>query len=129
MIFRQDYEKTGCNRHHAISLLMANDPNLLGFMFGGRQRAIHPEDFATIVADGLEMDGEDQLLIALALEIWWDRRVASIHEACRYLSRVRFDGLLMAMEFLSSAGGCGCPNCCQRLAYRTPNWMPISQSF
>ena len=129
MILRQDYEKTGCNRRHALSLLMGNDPKLLNFIFGELGLAICPDDFAVIVAEGLDMDDEDQLLVQLALEIWWDRRVASIHEALRYLGKIRFDGLLMAMEFLSTAGGCACPNCCQRLPYRTPNWTPISQSF
>jgi len=126
---RQDHEKTGCNRHHAISLLLANDPNLLGFIFGDTPHGIRPEVFTDWVAEGLEMDGQTELLIALALEIWWDRQVASIHEACRFLSKIRFDGLLMAMEFLFAAGGCGCPICRHRLTDRPAAWIPISQSF
>lgn len=129
MVCRQDYETTGCNRHHAISLLLANDPNLLGFIFSGTRQAIRPEVFTDWVAAGQEMDGQDELLIALALEIWWDRQVASIHEAYRYLSKIRFDGLLMAMELLFAAGGCGCQKCRQRLTARSPEWESFLQPF
>lgn len=129
MVCRQDFEKTGCNRHHAISLLLANDPNLLGFIFGGnREReAIRPDVFTAWVAEGQEMDGQIELLIALALEIWWDKQVASIHEAYRYLSQIRFNGLLMAIEFLFTTGGCGCQRCRQRLTDRSPDWEGIPQ--
>ncbi len=129
MLIGQDYEKTGCNRHHAISLLLANDPNLLAFIFGDSPRGIRCEVFTEWLAGGLEMDGQIELLIALALEIWWDKQTASIHEAYRYLSKIHFDGLLMATEFLFAAGGCGCPNCRQRLAGKSPEWPSNSQSF
>jgi hypothetical protein len=122
-------ETTVCNRHHAISLLLANDPNLLVFIFAGTPQAIRPEAFTDWLAAGQEMDGQTELLIALALEIWWDRSVASIHEAYRYLSRIRFDGLLMAIEFMAAAGGCGCPNCCHRLTDLPPMWDSNLQSF
>jgi hypothetical protein len=129
VVFRQDYEKTGCNRYHAISLLLANEPNLIGFIFGDTGRAIHPDDFAAWLAEGQEMDGQIELLIALALEIWWDKQVGSIHEAYRCLCKISFDGLLMAMEFLFAAGGCACRNCRQRLFAKAPDWPVFPQQF
>ena len=125
MISRQDHEKTGCNRHHALSLLLANDLNLVGFIFSGTDEAIRPDDFLTWVAEGQEMDGSDEVLIALALEIWWDKQVASLHQAYRYLSKTRFDGFLMAVELLFAAGGCGCQFCRQRLSAPSPDWEPF----
>lgn len=129
MVFRQDHETTGCNRRHALSILLANDPNLLGFIFNDTERAIAPADFATWVAEGQEMDGQVELLISLALEIWWDRQIAPLHEAYRYLGKIRFEGLLMAMEFLYAAGGCGCQNCRQRITVRSPDWDRFAQPF
>lgn len=129
MVLSQDFEKTGCNRHHAISLLLANDPNLLSFIFSGTPRAIRPDVFTDWLDQGLEMDHQIARLIALALEIWWDRQTVPLHETYRYLGKIHFDSLLMAMEFLFAAGGCGCQTCRQRITDRPADWTPFSQSF
>ena len=125
MFRAQDPEKSGCNRYHAISLLLANDPNLLAFIFGDSGSAILPDVFTGWIAEGLEMDSQTERLIAFALAIWWEWSGPGLYEACRYLGGIRFHSFLIALAFLATTGGCGCQNCRQRIGDSDAQWTAI----
>ena len=128
MICPQDTETTVCNRHHAISLLFANDPHLIHRFFTEDRQALRWDGIE--VASQLartEVGDQEAILMGLALDLWLECGNARLHDAYRHLTSDRFNGLIMAMELLFAAGGCDCQNCRQRFWMRPASWMPFSQ--
>jgi hypothetical protein len=114
-------ETATCNRHHAVSLLLANDPLLLDFVFLPNRRSL---TFGTPVkalrVARRVLDEQQRLQVHLALTIWFGRGRVSFVAACDVLSGVRFEAFLKALELLHAAGGCSCQTCIQReLAWPT----------
>jgi hypothetical protein len=127
---QQGREKTTCNRHHAVSLLFANDPQLLHFFFSTDRLALRwGDDHATSKMAEDELDTGESLLVHLALDFWVEKGHGRIHDAYRYLSANRFQGLMLAMELLFAAGGCDCQNCRQRFGPVSSAWESFPQLF
>ena len=57
-----------CKRHHAISLLLANDPVLLGFFFSAGKRSVDVGKVAEL-RDSFALPATKRTLIQLALAI------------------------------------------------------------
>ena len=104
-----------CNRHHAISLLFANDPDLLNFFFTpNRQQLTWGSARRTMRWAVNCLDSQQATLVRIALGIWLERGRCSFVEAYRGLGVSGFETFLRALELLSSTGGCSCPSCGQR---------------
>ena len=128
MTFQQGTVKAVCNRHHAISILFANDPHLLHFFFtDDRQRLRWGDGDVTRRFAEAELDVQEAVLVDLALDAWLEEGQVRLHRTYRHLSPDRFNGLVMAMDLLSAAGGCECQNCRQRLWPNPSNWIAFPQ--
>ncbi len=104
-----------CHRHHAVSLLFANDPLLLDFLFLPDRRSLTFGTAAkTLMAARRSLEEQQRLQVRLALEIWLERGKVSFIEACKGLSEVRFEAFLRALEVVFWTGGCACASCRQR---------------
>ena len=123
MLVSQVPEFSVCNRHHAISLLLANDPNLLNFLFLPCRREL---SFATprrtLRVARRYLDDQQVLLVRLALGMWLESGRVSFFDAYRGLGDSHFEAFLRALELLHSTSGCGCP-CCgrRRLSWTNDN--------
>ena len=121
---------TPCNRHHAVSLLFANDPHLMDFFFSEERlfsRWDHHHGAASL-ADS-EMDVGESVLVQLALNLCLENGQIRLHEVYRHLSAVRFHCLIMALELMFAAGGCSCTNCRHRFSPVPSSWTANHQSF
>jgi hypothetical protein len=130
MSLPQARETPNCHRHHAVSLLFANDPQLLHFFFTPDRLALRFGDHRATrrLADD-ELDVQESILVHLALDLWLEKGHGLVHQTYRYLSPQRLQGLTMALELLAAAGGCRCQNCSQRLSPELSAWVPFPQTF
>lgn len=104
-----------CNRHHAISLLLANDPILLNFLFLQCRRELNfGTAERTLRVARRHLNEQEVLLVRLALGIWLESGRVSFVDAYRGLGDTHFEGFLRALELLHSTSGCGCPACGRR---------------
>ena len=111
----QAIENTVCNRHHAISLLFANDPELLDFFFTRDRKALRfitPK--MTLRYARKQLKHPKILPIHIALDLWLNTRRTSMAAILRDLTRPQFEGFVMGFELLYDRGGCNCQNCKQR---------------
>ena len=128
MTLSQAGEITPCNRHHAISLLFANDPQLFHFFFTEDRLTLRWDDaHATARLADSELGIEESILVHLALDFWLERGEVRLHETYRHLGPDRFLSLIMALELMHTSGGCGCSNCRQRFRLMSSAWSQISQ--
>lgn len=120
-------ESTPCNRHHAISLLFANDPDLLHFFFMPCRRQLGFKSARKMLYCADRYLGDQQvLLVRLGLAIWQDKGRISFLDAYRGLYSYHFEAFLRALELLYSTGGCVCPTCQQRqVAWTNDNRLNI----
>jgi hypothetical protein len=116
-----------CNRHHAVSLLLANDRLLLDFVFLPDRRSLTFGSAAkTLRAARRCLDEQQRLLVHLALAMWLEKGRISFVDAYRGLSDTRFEAFLRALELLYSTSGCSCPSCIHRhLAWTNDNRLNI----
>jgi hypothetical protein len=123
-------EKDVCNRHHAISLLFANDPELLNFFFTPDRQQLRWVD-STLTARHARywLDVEQEILVRFALCLWLESDHGRLREAIHGLCTVRFECLLRAMELLHAARGCDCQNCRQRFPDPDPAIRLFSQQI
>jgi hypothetical protein len=103
-----------CNRHHAISLLLANDPDLLDFLFTSDRSQLCWETPHDAAFSASMMQREQSLLVRIALDIWNETGFSRLPEVYQELSEHRFEGFLLAMEALGSSRGCHCLSCIHR---------------
>ncbi len=91
-------ETVPCKRWHAISILFANDPSLLNFLFTPSRDELSssPEDL--LCWSGALSSGQ-QILIKIALDIWSGAAQASLEEILATLDSYRFENFLLALEF------------------------------
>lgn len=84
---------------HAISLLFANDSWLLDFLLSHDRKVLnHPPEDLVQLSKGFSRG--QQVLVQVALDIWSDEGHSSIGDALWCLDSVRFEGFLMALQFL-----------------------------
>lgn len=108
-------EISGCNRHHAISILFANDPQLLDFFFSScRQRLSFRTAARTLRIARRYLDRQQVLLVQIALAIWEEKGRISFVNAYKGLNDQSFETFLQALSLLHRAEGCQCPDCFQR---------------
>lgn len=83
----------------SISILLANDPQLLDFLFTKDRRYLNgsPEDI--IISMGMFSSGE-QLLIRAALDLWSSSGSCSVGDIIKTLDDCRFESFLLAVEKL-----------------------------
>lgn len=88
-----------CERHRAISLLLANDPKLLDFILAPCRTRLTapPEDL--LVEAGCFSSGE-QILVKAALDIWDDCGEVKLTDIIFRLDRLRLEAFLLAVESL-----------------------------
>ena len=104
-----------CNRHHAISILLANDPDLLNFLFSWCRRELAFGTAArTLRVAGRYFDRHQILLVRIALAIWEEKGRVSFVDAYKGLNDSRFETFLRALERLYGTEGCQCADCIQR---------------
>ena len=129
-MFLQARETAPCNRHHAISLLFANDPGLFPLFFDADRLTLRGGDHRATrrMADD-ELDMQQGVLVHLALDLWLERGHTSLHHVYRCLNADRFQGFLMAVELLYAAGGCDCQSCRQRFSPLPSDWLAFPQTF
>lgn len=115
-----------CHRHHAVSFLFANDPQLFEFMFDADHRHLCALPSA-LVRESWFLPLEERVLAVLALCIWTERGHWPVHEAYLYLSDYRYEGLQLALEYLGNVapGLCACSYC--RHASVCAGMLDISQ--
>ncbi|MCX6127490.1 MAG: hypothetical protein NTX25_00310 [Proteobacteria bacterium] len=87
------------SRHRAISLLLANDLQLLEFLFSS-DRPILNSAPKKLLDDAEGFSWGRQLLVRLALDIWSDAGGARLADVVWALDDVRFEGFLLALESL-----------------------------
>jgi hypothetical protein len=88
-------------RYHAISILLANDPNLLKFLFSSplpnlRMRAGSEQ---LLFESGAFSSGQ-KLLLKIALDIWCSEGGAQLDDIIYLLDAARFESFMLAMECL-----------------------------
>lgn len=103
-----------CNRHHAISLLFANDPDLLDFLFVSDRSQLYWASSHEAAFTASMMRRERSLLVRVGLDIWNGTGFSRVPEILD-LNEHRFEAFVLAMEALWSTRGCHCLNCIQRL--------------
>ena len=84
-------------RHEAISLLLANDPQFLDFLFTANRKSLAASP-ADLLACMRGFSSGQQLLIRLALDIWSESGSAPLGAVLRTLDDIRIEGLLLAIE-------------------------------
>lgn len=119
-----------CNRHHAISLLFANDPPLLNFFFTPcRRQLAWGTARSTVRHADLYLGSHEALLVRIALGIWLERGRCSFVRAYRGLNDIAFEAFLRALELLYGTGGCSCPSCRQREVVWVNDQRPGFENF
>jgi hypothetical protein len=86
-------------RLQAISLVMANDPKLLDFLFDSsrcRLRAL-PQ---TLKKSARAFSSGEQVLICICLDIWDDCGGVRLTDVIYGLDRLRLSGVMLAIEVL-----------------------------
>ena len=102
-----------CKRHHAISLLLANDPVLLSRFFIAGKRSVDVGKAAEL-RDSFALPAAKRTLIQLALAIWTETAIVVFSEVYLQLDEVRYESFLLALEFLGGAASryrCSCRIC------------------
>ena len=101
-----------CQRHRAISLLFANDPDLFDFLFEPEHHHLNCMP-SSLVRDARHLPREKRVLAILALCIWTERGVWPVHEAYLFLSDFRYEALQLVFDFLGSVkpSPCRCHIC------------------
>jgi hypothetical protein len=89
----------GDPRHHAISLLLANDPKLLDFLFNDERSglALPAEELKELSGT---LSGGEQILVRTALDLWDESGGVQICDIIYRLDRIRLHGFLLAIEAL-----------------------------
>jgi len=88
-----------CPRFHAISLLLANDPQLLRLLFRpGTDTLCASVDEITDWTAGYSTG--QKVLIQVALDIWSGEGLARLSDIISLLDPVRFEGFMLALESL-----------------------------
>lgn len=98
MLVTTSFDPT-CRRLQAISLLFANNPNLLKFMFLPDRRGLSaPPSELLEFANGFS-SGE-KILVQVALDLWSGEGHAQMGDVVERLDLVRFEGFMLALECL-----------------------------
>ncbi len=88
-----------CPRSQAISLLLANDPKILRFLFAPcSQRLCAPAN--CLLEDAGVLSSGEQIMVRLALDVWSDEGGTSLWDVINVLDEVRFEGFMLALECL-----------------------------
>jgi len=84
---------------HALSLLLANDSWLIDFILSPDRSTLNqpPEDLVRL---SKAFSRGQQVLVQVALDIWSAEGQSSIGDVLWCLDSVRFEGFLLALEFL-----------------------------
>lgn len=107
-------------RHHAISLLMANDPWLLDFLFA--KRGVRLRTFPKrLIAESQHLPSQLRLLIRGGLDLWNGSGRLTLGEALAGLTDYRLEGLQMGISHLRIHDACQCQFCKQRDAQQMTN--------
>ena len=92
-------DKCKCPKSQAISLLLANDPKILRFLFRPGVESLWAPAEDLLWESGV-LSSSEQILVRLALDIWSDEGGARLWDAVSRLDAVRFESFLLAMECL-----------------------------
>lgn len=86
-------------RYRAISILLANNPRLLDYLFQKNRHQLQqpPEE---IMEDIGYLSSGEQVLMRIALDLWSGDGAARLGDIVWTLDDVRFDAFLMALESL-----------------------------
>ena len=104
-----------CNRKHAISLLLSNDPDLLDFLFTPDRSRLDWDNPHEAAFTASMMQRERFILVKIALDIWNCTGYSRLPEIYQHLGSERFEAFSLAMEQLWGLKGCHCLGCSQRL--------------
>ena len=88
-----------CQKWHAISLLLANDPRLLDFIFTEDRLELQASPQELLAASACFSSGQ-KVLIQVALDFWSGLGGASLENIVSILDLERFEGFLLALECL-----------------------------
>lgn len=88
-----------CIRHRAISVLLANDPRLLEFLFHPCRSRL-ARSAATLRRSAGAFSSGQQILVRIALDIWDDAGHVRLSDVVYRLDPVRFEAFLLALEVL-----------------------------
>ena len=93
-------------RIEAISLLLSNDYPLLEFLFEQDQPQLRaaPEE---LMSNSWPFSAGEMLLVRLALDLWNESGDVRICEALERLDGIRFQNLLLSLEYLGGNIECG----------------------
>jgi len=104
-----------CRRYEAISLLCANYPEVLDYLFNDARTALS-EDWQTMQDESWLFDPRRRVLLQLAICIWTQATSIMLFETYCHLNAADFEGFILALECLgaSSHDECTCEFCRRR---------------
>ena len=117
-----------CNRHHAISLLFPNSPEILHFFFEADRSDIRWKDIRTLRRWAeRSFDESESLLIDLALDIWFEtRRVRAVDLSTGVLGPLQLEAAFNALALMLTAESCMCLNCLRRFCMIAAKRQPAN---
>ena len=88
-----------CMRTHAISVLMANDPDLIDFVLNSERTCLVSSSESILIEAGVLSTGE-QVLVRTALDIWDSSGYVSFTDIVYSLDACRLEAVLLAIQVL-----------------------------
>jgi hypothetical protein len=89
----------GSLESRALSILLANDPWLIGFLMTPNREGLNGSPDELVQLSKAFSRGQ-QVLVQVALDYWTGERQSSITDVLCCLDSVRFEGFLRSLEFL-----------------------------
>jgi hypothetical protein len=99
MLDNQQASAPICPRWQAISLILANDPELLSLLFRKDGQSLRAEPSEVLGWVRGHSSGQ-RLLVQIVLDIWPDDGGARLWDIISVLDPVRFEGFMLALECL-----------------------------